>query len=306
MSLKIIFMGTPDFAIPTLDILLKSSHTIVKVYSQRPKQSKRGMLVEKTPIHVFAEKNNLQVHTPSSLKAKEELEFLKNLRADIAIVVAYGQIIPENFLEALPHGFINIHGSILPKWRGAAPIQRAIMNGDKETGVSIMKIGKELDSGPVLLTEKVTLDDTKDYGEVGSILSKLGADLIMKSLDMIEKNTDKFMEQDHSKATYAKKITKEDELIHWNKKPSEIVRHVNALSPAPGAFINYKGEKIKIWKIKKHILTGNIGQALNDDLVIGCKEGSVEILKIQRPGKKIQDKKDFLLGFKIPKSSKLF
>jgi len=306
MSLKIVFMGTPDFAVPALKEILKQKLDVVHVYTQPPKKSNRGLKLEKTSVHLEAEKNNLKVHHPSSLKNEGELDIFKKINPDLVIVVAYGQIIPENFLNLSKKGFINIHASLLPNWRGAAPIQRAIMNGDKFTGISIMKIEKGLDSGPVMLSEKIEINNELNYGLLSEKLSVLGAKLIIKAIDLIEKDKAKFLEQDHSKATHAKKITKDDEEINWNQNAEKIVQQINALNPTPGASFQFNNEKIKIWKAETVNEKGTIGTAMNDNLLIACKNSALQVLEIQRPGKKVQKIKEFLLGFKIPKASKLF
>jgi len=306
MSLKIIFMGTPDFAVPALKEILKKKLDVVHVYTQPPKKSNRGLKLEKTAVHLEAEKNNLKVHHPSSLKNEGELDFFKNINPDLVVVVAYGQIIPENFLNLPKKGFINIHASLLPLWRGAAPIQRAIMNGDKFTGISIMKIEKGLDSGPVMLSEEIEINNELNYGLLSEKLSVLGAKLVVKAIDLIEKDKAKFLEQDHSKATHAKKITKDDEEINWNHNAEIIVQQINALNPTPGACFQFNNEKIKIWKAEAVNEKGTTGMAMNDNLLIACKNSALQVLEIQRPGKKVQKVKEFLLGFKIPKASKLF
>jgi methionyl-tRNA formyltransferase len=299
-------MGTPDFAVPALKEILKQKLDVVHVYTQPPKKSNRGLKLEKTSVHLEAEKNNLKVHYPSSLKNEGELDIFKKINPDLVIVVAYGQIIPENFLNLSKKGFINIHASLLPNWRGAAPIQRAIMNGDKFTGISIMKIEKGLDSGPVMLSEKIEINNELNYGLLSEKLSVLGAKLIIKAIDLIEKDKAKFLEQDHSKATHAKKINKDDEEINWNQNAEKIVQQINALNPTPGASFQFNNEKIKIWKAETVNEKGTIGTAMNDNLLIACKNSALQVLEIQRPGKKVQKVKEFLLGFKIPKASKLF
>jgi len=305
MSLKIIFMGTPEFAVPTLKELLKEKLDIVYVYTQPPKKSNRGLKIEKTPVHLEAEKNNLNIHHPSSLKNEQELNFFKKINPDLVIVVAYGQIIPENFLSLSKKGFINIHASLLPYWRGAAPIQRSIMNGDQFTGVSIMKIEKGLDTGPVLLSEKIEINQKSNYGLLSEQLSVLGSKLIIKAINLINEDKAKFVEQDHTKATHAKKITHEDEEINWNNDAKKIVQQINALNPIPGAFFKFKNEKIKIWSAVVTDQKGKVGTTLNENLLIACKDYAIQVLEIQRPGKKIQKVKEFLLGFKIPKASQL-
>ncbi len=305
MSLKIIFMGTPEFAVPTLKELLKEKLDIVYVYTQPPKKSNRGLKIEKTPVHLEAEKNNLNIHYPSSLKNEQEINFFKKINPDLVIVVAYGQIIPENFLSLSKKGFINIHASLLPYWRGAAPIQRSIMNGDQFTGVSIMKIEKGLDTGPVLLSEKIEINHKSNYGLLSEQLSILGSKLIIMAIDLIIKDKGQFVEQDHTKATHAKKIIREDEEINWNNAAKKIVQQINALNPTPGAFFKFKNEKIKIWRAEVIDQKGKVGTTLNDNLLIACKDYAIQVLEIQRPGKKIQKVKEFLLGFKVPKASQL-
>ena len=305
MSLKIIFMGTPEFAVPALKELIKEKFDIAHVYTQPPKKSNRGLKIEKTPIHVEAEKNNLNIHHPSSLKNEQELNFFRKINPDLVIVVAYGQIIPENFLSLSKKGFINIHASLLPHWRGAAPIQRSIMNGDQFTGVSIMKIQKGLDTGPVMLSEKVEINHKSNYGSLSEQLSVLGSKLIIKAINLINEDKAKFVEQDHTRATHAKKITHEDEEINWNNDAKKIVQQINALNPSPGAFFKFKNEKIKIWSAVVTDQKGKVGTTLNENLLIACKDYAIQVLEIQRPGKKIQKVKEFLLGYKIPKASQL-
>ena len=205
MSLNIVFMGTPEFSVPTLDLLFKSKFNIVEVYTQPPKKSKRGQKVNPSPVEEFCKKNKLNFKNPQSLSSEEELKNFKKLSPDLVVVVAYGQIIPKNFLKTAKSGFINIHASLLPRWRGAAPIQRAIMNGDKKIGVSIMKIEEKLDSGPVLASKEFKLDQNATHGEIQKKLSAIGANLLIENLKEIEIGNSKFLDQDHSQATYAKK-----------------------------------------------------------------------------------------------------
>ena len=205
MSLKIVFMGTPEFSVPTLEALINNKFKILSIYTQFPKKSKRGQKINITPIQKFSEQNNLPVRNPENLNNSEEYNFIKSLSADIAVVVAYGRLIPKNILKTTKLGFINIHASLLPKWRGAAPIQRAIMNGDKKTGVSIMKIEEKLDSGPVLASKELALDQNSTFDEIQKKLSVIGPDLLIESLKNIEKGKAEFIDQVHSDSTYAKK-----------------------------------------------------------------------------------------------------
>ena len=205
MPLKIVFMGTPEFSVPSLKSLISNKFDIIKIYTQPPKKSKRGQKINASPIEKFSKKNKINFRSPKNLKSDEEFKIFKELSADLAVVVAYGQLIPKVYLKTVKLGFINVHASLLPKWRGAAPIQRAIMNGDKKIGVSIMKIEEKLDSGPVLATKEIELGRNVTCGEAEKRLSVIGADLLIKSLKNIESGDIKFINQIHSEATYAKK-----------------------------------------------------------------------------------------------------
>ena len=303
MALKVVFMGTPQFAVPALKKICESEMDIVAVYSQPPRKSNRGMKIEKSPVHEFADDNNLNIRTPSKLD--DDWEYFKSLKFDLAIVVAYGQIISKNFLELPEHGFLNIHASILPKWRGAAPIQRSIMEQDTFTGISIMQIEEQLDAGPVLIKQEIELNENSTTGQVEQNLSEIGADKILEAIHLIEKKEAVYIPQDHNAATYAKKIKKEDEVIDWTRDAKVIIAQINGLNPRPGACFEYKGEKIKIWKASHGSGDGEPGTVMNDHLQIACGKGSISVEEIQRPGKKIQPIKIFLLGFAIPESTQL-
>ena len=303
MSFKIVFMGTPEFSVPTLDALIKNKFNIVGVYTQPPKKSKRGQKINASPIEEFSKKNKINFRNPVSLDSREEFEIFKELSPDLAVVVAYGQIIPKNFLGTTKFGFINIHASLLPKWRGAAPIQRAIMNGDTKTGVSIMRIEEKLDGGPVLSAKELDLDQTTTYGEIEKKLSELGASVLIESLKKIENGKAKFVDQVHSEATYAKKIDKTETKINWNLDANEVIRHIHGLSPNPGAWFEYENERFKVLRANKSSATGKPGSVLDEELTIGCKSDSIQILEIQRQGKNKQTTKEFLLGNKIVNGS---
>jgi len=296
-------MGTPQFAVPTLKKILLTSHSVKAVYSQPPRKSNRGMKIEKSPIHVLAEENNLSVRTPNSLE--EDFDYFQQLNVDLVVVVAYGQIISKQFLQLPKYGFLNVHASLLPKWRGAAPIQRSVMAQDSATGISIMKIEEQLDSGPVLLVESMKLNLSTTSGEVENYLSNIGGDKILEAIQLIEEGKARFIPQEEDKATYAKKIKKEDEIIHWNKPAKEIIAQIHGLNPRPGACFTYKEEKIKIWKAEYVAKNDKPGLVMDNQLCISCGEGALKILEIQRPGKKIQQTKDFLLGFTIPQNTQL-
>ena len=306
MSLKIVFMGTPEFSVPTLESLINNKFEILSIYTQPPKKSKRGQKINISPIQKFSEQNNLPVRNPENLNNSEEYNFIKSLSADIAVVVAYGKLIPKNILKTTKLGFINIHASLLPKWRGAAPIQRAIMNGDKKTGVSIMMIEEKLDSGPIIASHELKLDPNATYGETKKKLSEIGANLLIESLKKLESGNSKFVEQVHSEATYAKKINKIETKISWGLDSEKLIAHIHSLSPNPGAWFEYENERFKVLRAKKSFQSGEPGVVLDNNLTIACKSDSIEILEIQRQGKNKQTTKDFLLGKTISKGSILF
>ena len=302
---KIIFMGTPIFAVPILKSLYQNGFPINLVYTQPPKKSHRGQRINKSPVQYTSETLNIELRSPQSLKNNtEEYEFLKKMNADLAIVVAYGQIIPKEFLSLTKKGFINIHASILPKWRGAAPIQRAIMNLDTETGISIMRINEELDSGPISNIYKIKIDQNHNAEEVSEKLALLAADKILDVVNEIFDGKSKFIDQDNSKATYAKKINKNEGQIDWKNDALKIIGKINGLYPSPGAFFNFNGQRYKILKAEIGNGIGQNGEVISDNLEIACGgEKSIKVLEIQREGKKIQKIGDFMLGSQIVKGS---
>jgi len=303
MPLKIVFMGTPEFSVPTLSTLIKKKFNVICVYTQPPKKSKRGHKINISPIEEFCKKNKLNCRNPENLNSEEELKLFKELAPDLVVVVAYGQIISKNFLDLVKFGFINIHASLLPKWRGAAPIQRAIMNGDKKSGISIMKIQEKLDSGPVLALKEIGIDENKTFGEIEKKLSIIGAELLIDNLKIIKDGNAKFVNQVHTEATYAKKIDKKETKINWSTDAYKVLYHIHGLSPNPGAWFEYKKERFKILKAKISMSKSIPGTVLDDKLTIGCKSHSIQVLELQRQGKNRQTVKEFLLGNKIPKGS---
>jgi len=305
MPKKIIFMGTPLFAVPILKSLYQNGFPISVVFTQPPQKSHRGQKINKSPIQGISETLNIDFRSPQSLKNNnEEYEFIKDLNADLCITVAFGQIIPKEFLSLTKKGFINIHASILPKWRGAAPIQRSIMNLDTETGISIMKMNEELDSGPICNTYKIKLDQNLNAQEVSEQLSLLAADKILDNVDDILEGKSNFVDQDHSKSTYAKKILKSEGQIDWSNDPLKIIGIINGLYPFPGAFFNFNGERYKILKAETGNKMGKIGEVVSDNLEIACGNNkSIKILEIQREGKKVQKIGEFMLGSHIKKGS---
>ena len=306
MLKKIIFMGTPIFAVPILKSLYQNGYPVSVVYSQPPKKSSRGMKTQKSPVHLMAETLNIEARTPDVLKGNSiEESILKNLDADLAIVVAYGKLLPESFLNLTKKGFINIHASILPSWRGAAPIQRAIINLDKKTGISVMKINNKLDSGPVCNKYEIEIKKQDNSETISEKLSLIASEKILDEIDNIIDGKANFIEQEHDKATYANKIEKTEGKINWNIKAEEILGLINGLFPSPGAWFTFKGERYKILKAEVGNSKGEPGIVLGQNLEIGCKEGSLKITEIQREGKKVQKIGEFLLGSRIKKGSNL-
>ncbi|MDC0078887.1 methionyl-tRNA formyltransferase [Candidatus Pelagibacter sp.] len=305
MAKKIVFMGTPMFAVPILKSMYENGYPISNVYTQPPQKSQRGQRINKSPVQGIAETLNLEFRTPKYLKNNyEEFEYFKTINADLAIVVAYGQIIPKEFLSLTKKGFINIHASLLPRWRGAAPIQRSIMNLDKEVGISIMKIAEQLDTGPVCNTYKLNLENNLNASDVSNKLSSIAAEKILNNIDDILEDKSNFIDQDHSKATYASKIQKAEGEINWNEDAKKINGKINGLYPVPGAFFIYKGERYKILKAEIGNRIGNPGEVVNDYLEVCCGgKQSIKIKEIQRQGKKPQNIGEFMLGSQIKKGT---
>ena len=298
MSQKIVFMGTPEFSVPTLESLVNSNHKVLAVYSQPASKANRGQKIIPSSIEIFAKEKSLNLRTPENLD-DEEYNFLKKLEPDIVIVIAYGKIIPKKFLNLAKYGFINVHASLLPKWRGAAPIQRSIMNLDNQTGISIMKIVEELDAGPVMHQDKIKINENVDALTLSKVLSKLGAKSIIDSINKIEKGQARFQEQNHSQATYAKKISKTEGQINWKESAKKVLAKINGLNPNPGAWFQYNKERHKVWKAKIVNKNSDAGKTIDDKLTIACNEQSIQIIEIQKEGKSRQLTDQFLLGNKI-------
>ena len=298
-------MGTPMFAVPILKSLYQNGYPISDVYTQPPQKSQRGQRINKSPIQGIAETLNLEFRTPKFLKNNnEEFEYFKSINADLAVVVAYGQIIPKEFLNLTKKGFINIHASILPSWRGAAPIQRSIMNLDKETGITIMKIAEQLDTGPICNTYKINLENNLNAQDISEHLSLLAAEKILDNIDNILDDKAKFIDQNHAQATYASKIQKLEGKIDWNENALNIIGKINGLYPVPGAFFIFKGERYKILKADIGNGIGNPGEVVSDYLEVACgNRQSIKIKEIQRQGKKPQNIGEFMLGSQIKKGS---
>jgi len=304
---KIVFMGTPLFAVPILKALYQNGYSVSVVYTQPPQKSQRGQKINKSPIQGISETLKIEYRTPNTLRDnKKEYNYLKELDADIAIVVAYGQIVPKEYLSLVKKGFINIHASLLPKWRGAAPIQRSIMNLEKETGVSIMKINEKLDTGPICNSYKIKITDNDNAETISERLSALAAEKILDNIDEILNNKIQFKEQNHNDASYASKIEKIEGQIKWNANAENIIGKINGLYPSPGAFFIHKGERYKILKAELALGNGEIGEVLDDYLEVSCgNKKSIKVLEIQRQGKRPQNISEFMLGSQIKKGSNL-
>ena len=299
-------MGTPIFAVPILKSLYQNGYPISVVYTQPPQKSQRGQKINKSLIQSLSETLNIEFRTPMSLKNnKEEYEYLKKLDADLGIVVAYGQIIPNEILNLTKKGFINIHASLLPKWRGAAPIQRSIINLDQQTGITIMKINNKLDSGPICNSYKIDISNNENAEIISNKLSLLGAEKILDNIDKILDNEIEFKEQNHADATYANKIEKSEGKIDWNSKAENIIGKINGLYPSPGAWFIYKGERFKILKAEISEGKGKPGIILDEYFKVACNNKSIKILEIQRQGKRPQKINEFMLGSQIKVGSNL-
>ena len=298
-------MGTPKFAVPILEVINNSAHEVVAVYSQPAKKAKRGQKIVVSEIEKKSKNLSLNLRTPVQLD-NNEYSYLKAINPDIVVVVAYGKIIPKIFLDIPKFGFINLHASLLPKWRGAAPIQRAIMNCDKETGISYMKIEEDLDSGPYMFQVKTLINEDTNYKQLSEKLSNIGAKSIIKCLNLIFDNKAVFINQDNSKVTYAEKIKKSEAKIIWSETANKIVAKINGLNPFPGAWFEYENSRFKIIKAKMIKENSEVpGKVLNDKLLVSCGENAIKILEIQKEGKSILKIDDFLSGNKIPIGAKL-
>ncbi len=304
MSKKIVFMGTPEFSVKSLEVLSKSNYKLECVYTQPAKKSSRGQREKPSPVAVAAKKLKLNVRSPIKLDM-DEYKYLKSIKPYIVIVVAYGQLIPKNFLEIPDMGFLNIHASLLPKWRGAAPIQRSIMNHDLETGISFMKIVEGLDEGPYLKQIKIKIDNQTTSKVLGENLSKIGSENILDCLKLIEDGKAKFIDQNSQNASYAKKISKKEAKINWEDTAKNVLSKINALNPAPGAWFEYNGSRYKVWSAAISEKSGKVGEILDGKLTVACKEKSINILEIQKEGKNKMMIEDFLLGTKIASGEKV-
>ena len=304
MLKNIVFMGTSNFAVPILKSIYQNVYAISCVYTQPPSKSNRGQKLNKSPVNLISETLNIDVRTPHRLKNnKVEEIFLKKINPSLIIVVSYSQLIPKNLLEIPKNGFINVHASLLPKWRGAAPIQRAIMNLDGKTGISIIKLNENLDEGPIINKYEFKISENMNASELSENLANLASQKIIDNLDNIFEGKAQFEYQNNLDATYAKKIDKLEGKINWRETAENIMGKINGLHPSPGAWFLFNSERYKILKAEISNAQGEIGMVLNDNFEIGCKNKSIKILSIQREGKKIQNINEFVLGTKIKKGT---
>ncbi|HWD48962.1 MAG TPA: methionyl-tRNA formyltransferase [Rhizomicrobium sp.] len=302
--MRLAFMGTPDFAVPTLSELIGQGHEIACVYSQPARPKGRGLASEPTPVSKIAETYSLPIRTPLSLKdANAQAEFAA-LDVDAAVVVAYGLLLPKSILDAPKLGCFNLHGSLLPRWRGAAPIQRAIMACDSETGVMAVRMEEGLDSGPMLMAERTPIG-RKTYGELHDELSRLGADLMARAMSALSLGQAVETPQSEDGVTYAKKILKDEARIDWWKPAREVDCLIRGLSPVPGAWCEVKGERLKILYAEPVSGNGSSGEVLDDKLTIACSNGALRLTRLQRAGKSPMSADELLRGFALPKGTKL-
>ena len=304
--LRLVFMGSPDFAVPTLAALIDAGHTIAAVYSQPPRPGGRGKAERPTPVHELALGKGLVVRTPTTLKDASEAESLAELTPDAVVVVAYGLILPPAILAVPRLGCLNLHASLLPGWRGAAPIQRAIMAGDEETGVAVMQMESGLDTGPVLLSERLAIAPTSNAGELHDALADLGAPLMLQALDGLAAGTLTAQAQPAEGVTYAAKIEKSECRLDWQRPADELERQVRGLAPFPGAWFGYAGERIKVLAAKSLTQEGAPGKVLApDDLVVGCGEGALRLETVQRGGRRPLSAAELRRGFPLPPGADL-
>lgn len=302
MSLRVVFMGTPEFSVPTLMEIVGQGHEVVACYSQPPRPAGRGMDLKKSPVHEAAESFGIPVFTPKSLKGEEEQEQFAALNADVAVVVAYGLLLPRAILEAPVHGCLNLHASMLPRWRGAAPINRAIMAGDKETAVQVMRMEEGLDTGPVCMSETVPIGENMTAGELHDQLSGLGGDLMVRALAALSRGALMQQPQPEEGVTYAAKLSKEETRIDWTQSSEEVHNHIRGLSPFPGAWcempLGGKPERVKILRSSLAEGAAAPGTVIASDTVpvVACGSGAVRLDLVQRAGRKPMSGADFLRG----------
>jgi methionyl-tRNA formyltransferase len=309
MPLRLIFMGTPDFAVPTLVEIVGRGHEVVAVYTRAAKPAGRGMEPKPTPVEREARRLGLPVHTPTSLRTPEALAVFKAHGADVAVVVAYGLILPKSILDAVPLGCFNLHASLLPRWRGAAPINRAIMAGDRETGVMVMRMEEGLDTGPVAMAERVPIPPDMTAGQIHDALARLGADLMVRALSALERSTLTLRPQSADGVTYAAKLTNAETRIDWARSAQAVHDHIRGLSPFPGAWcelvIDGKPTRLKVLHTTVADGSAPPGTLVDAALTVACGEGAVRIVELQRAGGKAMKAEDFLRGQSLPRGTRL-
>ena len=300
MTLNIVFMGTPDFAVPSLAEIIASGHNVIRVYTQPPRRAGRGKKLTKSPVHQFAELMGLQVETPESFRKSKVIDGLEDLNADVACVVAYGQILPQRALDAPKYGCLNLHGSLLPRWRGAAPVQRAIMAGDAQTGVQIMQMAKGLDTGDIVLSETTDIRATDTAATLSQRLSQLGAHMWPRVLGGVEREALTPTPQS-GEPKYAHKIDKSEARLDWSLSARDLEAHIRGLSPFPGAWCEIDNRRVKVHLAQLVDGHGQPGEILDDQLTIACGEGALQLLSVQPAGKSRMSVDDYLRGANVPK-----
>ena len=303
--MRLAFMGTPDFSVPSLRALIAAGHETVRVYTQPPRPAGRGRTLRPSPVQAAAEAAGLPVETPARFRDAQALEDFAALGLDAAVVVAYGQILPQAALDAPRLGCLNLHASLLPRWRGAAPIQRAIMAGDAETGVAVMQMEAGLDTGPVLAEARTAIGPEDTAGSLHDRLAAMGADLMVNALAALEAGRARPRPQPADGATYAAKIDKAEARIDWTRPAAELDRHVRGLSPAPGAWTEIAGERVRVLMCRPEAGRGPPGTALDDRLLVACGEGALRLSRLQRPGRASADAAELLRGFAVPGGTRL-
>ncbi|MGE0055815.1 MAG: methionyl-tRNA formyltransferase [Hyphomicrobium sp.] len=308
MALRVVFMGTPQFSVPVLEAIVAAGHKVVGVYTQPPRPAGRGMAEQKSPVHVAAQSHGIRVFTPRNFKAAEDREAFAALKADAAVVVAYGLLLPKEVLDAPRHGCFNVHASRLPRWRGAAPIQRAIMAGDKETAVMVMRMEEGLDTGPICLSASIPIGPQTTAGTLHDELSAAGAPLMVEALKRLEAGTLTETPQPEVGVTYAAKIDKREARIDFARPANLVAAHIRGLSPFPGAWLELAGktpERLKVLNAEEVPGTGTPGEVIGDDLTIACTDDAVRLTRVQRAGKKPVSAEEFLRGFTLPVGTRL-
>ena len=303
--MRVVFMGTPVFAVPTLQALHEAGHEIVAVYTQPPRPAGRGQKEQISPVHQYAQAHGLPIFTPEKLRSPESQAQFKAHNADIAVVVAYGLLLPKPILEAYPRGCINVHPSLLPRWRGAAPLQRTIMAGDTQTAIVIMQMDEGLDTGDMLLVERYDIPEGTNAGMLHDHLSEEAGYLIIEAIDALAKGTLKPVPQPKEGATYAKKLTREDVAVDWSRPADEVYHHILGLTPYPGSTFQLGDETLKLLNASLEKGSGQPGTTLDDQLLVACGNGAIRITAVQRPNKKRMTAAEMLNGLPVPKGTKL-